>query len=109
MSIPAVYPDAPNVRRTDPLTSHIAADKATGKVLTKLAVERALTAIGHPATSDQIHRMAHQELGFRVTPQRVRTVLAEENGGPWNRLDELGLSEYDNPAHLWALNESEGQ
>ena len=101
--VPPVWPDAPHVRRTDPETSHRAADAAVKRIGTKLAVERALANAGHPVTADEVYRVAHDVLGYRVTPQRVRTVLAEENGGPWVRLDETALSEYGNPAHLWTL------
>lgn len=103
MSLPIVYPDSPRVRRTDPITSSLAADRSVGRVPTKLAVERALETAGHPVTADEVYRIARHELGYRCTPQRVRTVLAEENGGPWRRLDAVGQSEYGNPAHLWGL------
>lgn len=101
---PAVWPGNPNVRTTDPITSSIAADRAVvRKVGTKLAVERALANAGHPVTADEVWRIARHDLGYPVTPQRVRTVLSEENGGPWVRLDETAPSEFGNPSHLWAL------
>ncbi|MDR6868939.1 hypothetical protein J2Y69_003565 [Microbacterium resistens] len=103
---PTVYNDSPRVRPSDPLTSHRAADVAVKRVPTVLAVERALSAAGHPITADEVYRIARNSLGFYCTPQRVRTVLSEENGGPWVRLDECGESEYGNPSHLWALKEA---
>lgn len=104
--VPNVWPDRPNVRPTDPETSHIAADRAVKRVPTILAVERALETAGHPVTADVVFEIARHSLGFKVTPQRVRTVLAEENGGPWVRLDECGVSEFGNPAHLWTLKDA---
>ena len=101
--LPIVWPDVANVRRTDPHTAHHAADIAVTRISTKLAVERALENAGRPVTADEAHRIAHDILGYRVTSQRVRTVLAEENGGPWVRLDDTAPSEYGNPAHLWTL------
>jgi hypothetical protein len=94
-----------DVRRTDPLTSHLARDRAVKRVPTILAVEQALVAAGHPVVADEVYRIARFQLGYRCTPQRVRTVLKEENGGPWERLDEVGESEFGNPAHLWQLRE----
>lgn len=102
-AIPTVWPGSPNTRLTDPTTSHHAADVAVSRISTRLAVERALENVGHPVTADEVYRVAHDVLGYRVTPQRVRTVLAEENGGPWVRLDDTAPSEYGNPAHLWTL------
>lgn len=104
--VPNVWPDRPNVRPNDPLASHIAADRAAKKIPTALAVERALEVAGHPVTSDEVYRIARHSLGFACTPQRVRTVLSEEEGGPWVRLDECGVSEFGNPAHLWTLKEA---
>src|SRR5690606_16141116 len=95
--LPMVWPDAANVRLTDPAESHIAADRAVGRVPTKLAVERALETAGHPVTSDEVWRIARQELGYMCTPQRVRTVLAEEAAFV---AVEGGLSEFGNPARL---------
>lgn len=101
--VPPVWPDAPHVRRTDPETSHRAADAAVKRIGTKLAVERALANAGHPVTADEVWRIARHDLGYPVSPSRVRTVLAEENGGPWVRLDATAPSEFGNPSHLWAL------
>lgn len=105
-SVPNVWPNSPNVRTTDPGTSHAAADRAVRRVPTVVAVEQALETAGHPVTADEVYRIARHSLGYRCTPQRVRTVLAEENGGPWVRLDECGISEYGNPAHLWSLKDA---
>lgn len=97
--------DSPRVRRTDPTTSHVAADRTAHRAKdTKRAVYAALETAGHPITADQVYDLARQ-MGFFCTPQRVRTVLAEENGGPWVRLDDTGVSVHGNPSHLWALKE----
>lgn len=101
--------DTPRARRTDPSTSHRVADITAGpkRLATKHVVERALHTAGHPITSDEVYRIARHELGLFCTPQRVRTVLAEENSGPWVRLPDTGASEFGNDAHLWAINEEQ--
>lgn len=101
-----VWPESPHVRRADPVTSHAAADGAVRRVPTVLVVERALQTAGHPVTADVVYEIARHSLGFACTPQRVRTVLAEENGGPWVRLDECGVSVFGNPSHLWKLKDA---
>lgn len=100
---PTVWPGSPNVRTTDPITSHQAADVAVTRISTKLAVERALANAGHPVTADEVWRIARHDLGYPVSPSRVRTVLAEENGVSWHRLPDTAPSEMGNPSHLWAL------
>jgi hypothetical protein len=100
-------------RSDDPRTSHDAARVAVKRVPTKLAVERALEAMGRPATSDEIHRFARFELGYYCTPQRVRTVLAEYAAGgkmvgrghpvSFTVTGEYAPSENGNDARLWTL------
>jgi hypothetical protein len=99
--------DTARARRTDPRTSHIAAEKAGRRAKdTKRAVYAALETAGRPITADRIYDLARQ-LGHYCTPERVRTVLSENNGGAWVRLDELGQSAHGNPAHLWKLTADE--
>lgn len=102
--VPMVYPGAPDARRSDPVTSHVAADRAV-RVPAALAVERALIAAGRPVIADEVYRIARFELGLFCTPQRVRTVLAEKKGGPWVRLEETAMTGFGNPAHLWVAKE----
>lgn len=118
MSIPTVYPGSPDVRRTDPLTSHGAADKATSKQTVALFVERALASAGRPLTSDAIWTRMRNEFNFYCSRERVRTVLNEGSGkskrvrarfNAFVRLDEKGESELGNAAHLWALNDGTDQ
>lgn len=118
MSIPAVFPGSPDVRRTDPLTSHGAADKATSKKTVALFVERALASAGRPLTADAIWTRMRDEFSFYCSKERVRTVLNEGAGmskresvrfNAFVRLDEKGQSDLGNAAHLWALNESEDE
>lgn len=101
---PLIFPDdSPNVRADHPVESHIAADRAVGRVPTKIAVEKALQAAGHPIIADEVYRIARFELGFRCTPQRVRTVLANEAAFV---PVEGGVSEFGNPARLWSLGDA---
>ena len=110
--LPLVWDDAPNVRATDPETSHHAADIAVKRVPTKLAIERALEAAGHPLTADEIWTRLRNDHGYFCSRERVRTVLNEGAGlssrprdhfHAFVRLDETAPSELGNPAHLWTL------
>jgi hypothetical protein len=106
MSIPMVYPDSPNVRKTDPLTSHQAADSAVKRRQTMLAVNRALQAAdGTPMTSWTIWEMTRL-YGFWCSPERVRTVLAEGRRDGHYERTEGGLSPYGRACGLWALKET---
>ncbi|GAA1915029.1 hypothetical protein GCM10009775_04330 [Microbacterium aoyamense] len=113
--IPTVYPESPNVRRTDPLTSHIAADRAVKRIPTLQAIEKALHAAGEPLTADEIWTRLRTEHGFFCSHERVRTVLNEGSGQSvresvrshtFVRLDETRPSDLGNPAHLWTLAEA---
>ncbi|WP_405375906.1 MULTISPECIES: hypothetical protein [unclassified Microbacterium] len=116
MNPPTVYPGSADVRRSDPLTSHTAADNATSKLPVKLFIERALESAGRPLTADAIWTRMRTEFGYYCSRERVRTVLNEGAGkskrvsarfNAFVRLDELGESDLGNPSHLWALNDSE--
>lgn len=96
--LPVVWPDAPNVRASHPVESHIAADRAVKRVPTVWAVRAALRRIGS-GTSGQVWEAARAQ-GFLCTPQRVRSVLAEEDEFVAR---EGGVSEYGNPARVWSI------
>ena len=102
-----VWPDGADTRRTDPLTSHEARDRAVKSVKVARLIEEAFERTGHPMVADEVHRVIVQEVGVLVTPERVRTVLKENDGLAWERLDETGVSHRGNRAHLWALREVE--
>ena len=95
--------ESPNVRESDPTTSHTAAARAVSKVDTITAVTHAMQNLGHPATAGDIWEQTLFLKERRCTPQRVRTVLAEgERAGLFHSV-EGGRSEYGNPARLWSL------
>lgn len=97
-TLPMIWPDAPNVRRADPVESSVAADRAVARALTKDAVRAALARIGS-GTSEEVWATA-RALGFYCTPQRVRTVLKEEDEFVAR---EGGVSEFGNPARVWTV------
>lgn len=111
-----IYPDSPNVRTTDPITSHIAADRAVARVPTKLAIERVLADSRHPLTADQIWHRLRNDYGFYCSHERVRTVLNEGSGKSkresvrfhaFERVESVfGTSDLGNAAHLWKLADS---
>ena len=110
--LPLVFPDSPDTRRTDPTTSHIAADRAVKKTPVKLAIERVLTDTSRPLTADQIWSHLRNYYGVYCSKERVRTVLNEGAGKcarvkdrfhAFVRLDDTAPSDLGNPAHLWAL------
>ena len=105
MAVETVFPGSPDVRRTDPVTSHEARDRAVKSVKVARLIEAAFERAGHPMVADEVHRVIVQEVGVLVTPERVRTVLKENDGLAWERLDETGVSHRGNRAHLWALRE----
>ncbi len=71
-------PEGPRVRRTDPTTSHQAADATESKVA---ASQRAVALIledAHEAlTDEQIATKARWEYGFRFSDSRLRTARKE--------------------------------
>jgi hypothetical protein len=113
--LPIVWDDSPRARRTDPIESHIAADVSAGKrVPQKVAVARALEAVGHPITADEVFRLARR-MGLYCTRERVRTILAEhrhsddpekqgEYGSEFVAVSG-GRSALGNAAQLWSLRE----
>ncbi len=111
--IPTIYPDdTARARRTDPLTSHQAADRAVKRTPVKLAIERVLADTTIGLTADEIWHRLRNHYGYYCSKERVRTVLNEGAGlcarprdrfNAFTRLDETGLSDNGNPAHLWAL------
>lgn len=111
-STPIVWPDSPNVRRTDPAVSHQAANRAVKRTPTKLAIERVLADTTIGLTADEIWHRLRNHYGYYCSRERVRTVLNEGAGlskresvrfNAFTRLDETGLSDNGNPAHLWTL------
>lgn len=108
-----IFPESPNVRTTDPITSHLAADVAVKRVPTKLAIERCLEAAGRPLTADEIWTRLRYNHGYYCSHERVRTVLNEGSGQSvresvrfhaFERVEgELGTSDMCNRAHLWKL------
>ncbi len=110
--LPLVWPNSPDVRATDPTTSHTAADRAVHKTPVKLAIERVLTDAGRPLTADQIWGQLRNYYGVYCSRERVRTVLNEGAGlctrrrdrfHAFTRLDATAPSDLGNPAHLWTL------
>ena len=104
---PTVWPESADTRRTDPETSHQARDRAVKSAKVARLIESAFERAGHPMVADEVHRVIVQEIGESVTPERVRTVLKENDGLAWVRLDETGMSHRGNPSHLWAMREGE--
>lgn len=111
--IPTIYPDdSPRVRRTDPITAHQAADRAVKRTPVKLAIERVLADTTIGLTADEIWHRLRNHYGFYCSKERVRTVLNEGAGlskresvrfNAFTRLEETGLSDNGNRAHLWTL------
>ena len=117
MMLPIFPDDSPRVRSTDPVESHIAADRSAGKrVPQKVAVERALAAAGKPITADRVFKLARR-MGLYCTPSRVRTILAEHAvGNEYAKQGEYGSefvaspggkSDAQGDARLWALREAD--
>jgi hypothetical protein len=114
-TLPLIFPDdTPRARRTDPIESHMAADKSAAKrVPQKVAVAAALEAAGHPISADEVFKLARR-MGLYCTRERVRTILAEHRHDPDNP-DRQGAygsefvavhggkSALGNAAQLWAL------
>ncbi|MGI6878785.1 hypothetical protein [Microbacterium sp. gxy059] len=78
MTIPMIFPDdAPRARRTDPVTSHEAADATSGHVWeSQQATLEILRAHGKPATALQVEQIAAvRELPH--SPSRMRSTLSE--------------------------------
>ena len=110
--LPLVWPGTADTRRTDPATSHTAADRAVHKTPVKLAIERVLTDAGRPLTADQIWGHLRNYYGVYCSRERVRTVLNEGAGlcartkdrfHAFTRLPETAPSDLGNPSHLWTL------
>lgn len=107
LNAPVVFPGSPDVRASDPVTSHMARDRAIDSVEVARLIERALELHGRPLVADEIHRVIVQELGVRCMAQRVRTVLANGAGGAWVRSSgKFGRSHAGNPAFTWELKEA---
>lgn len=110
---PVIFDDSPRARRTDPTTSHQAADQtAHTRIPTKLAIERVLADTTIGLTADEIWHRLRNHYGYYCSKERVRTVLNEGAGlskresvrfNAFTRLPETGLSDNGNPAHLWTL------
>ena len=111
-----IFPESPNVRSTDPLASHLAADTAVRRVPTKLAIERCLEAAGRPLTADEIWTRLRYNHGYYCSHERVRTVLNEGSGKSrresvrfhaFERVEgQLGTSDMGNAASLWRLRDA---
>lgn len=112
-NIPTIYPDdSARARRTDPLTSHHAADNSVKRTPAKLAIERVLADTTIGLTADEIWHRLRNHYGFYCSKERVRTALNEGAGlakrtrdrfNAFTRLEDTGLSDNGNPAHLWTL------
>lgn len=112
-NIPTIYPDdSARVRRTDPITAHQAADRAVKRTPVKLAIERVLNDTTIGLTADEIWHRLRNHYGFYCSKERVRTVLNEGAGlskresvrfNAFTRLEDTGLSDNGNRAHLWTL------
>lgn len=88
MTLPIVFPDdSPRARRSDPISSHEAADATAGSVwASQQAALDIMRAHGKPMTALQIEQIAAaRELPY--SPSRMRSTLSE--------LVELGSVERD--------------
>lgn len=75
--IPTVYPDSPRARRTDPLTSHEAADATSGSVAaSQAAVRDILASVMFPLTDTEIIRLVNREAHV-FSESRLRTARHE--------------------------------
>lgn len=75
-TLPMVWPESPNARRTDPVTSHEAAD-LTDTARSRAAVLTILRAASKPLSDEEIDR-AHRTLTLTpFTPSRMRTARHE--------------------------------
>lgn len=99
---PLVWPDTPDVRRTDPTTSHIAADRAVKKTPVKLAIERVLTDAARPLTADQIWGHLRNYYGV-LNDGAGLCSRRRDRFHAFTRLEETAPSDLGNPAHLWTL------
>lgn len=111
-----LWDDSPRARKSDPIESHIAADKSSGRrVPQKVAVARALEAAGRPISADEVFRLARR-MGLYCTRERVRTILSEHRYSPDDPEKQGaygsefvatsgGKSALGNAAQLWALTE----
>lgn len=85
--LPIVWPDSPRARRTDPLSSHEAADATAPHMWESQQATLAILQMwGMPLTSIQIEEIAAAR-GVAFSPQRLRSALPE--------LEEKGLVERD--------------
>lgn len=93
--------DSPRARRTDPLTSHEAAD-LNDTAGSRRAVLLILQAYGRPLADFEIEKI-HDEAGGKYTGQRLRTARAElvERGV----VADVGesITPHDRRCTTWAL------
>lgn len=89
--------DSPRARRSDPVTSHVAAD-ASSRADSKRAVLSALRVHKHLAAYEL------EALLPDWSPSRIRTALTElAEEGLVERSDRTRLTRYNKPAHVWEV------
>lgn len=87
--------DSPRVRRSDPTTSHLAAD-SSNRADSKKAVLTALRVHKHLAAFELEHVLPDW------SPSRIRTALTElAEDGLVVRSDRTRVTRYGKPAHVW--------
>lgn len=87
--------DSPRVRKSDPLTSHVAAD-SSNRADSKRAVLTALRVHKHLAAFEL------EQVLPDWSPSRIRTALTElAEEGLVVRSDRTRLTRYNKPAHVW--------
>lgn len=103
MTIPMLlWEDEPRARRSDPLTSHAAAD-TNDTAGSRRAVLLILQAYRRPLADYEIERI-HDEAGGRYTGQRLRTARSElVKSGAVVLAPETTQTPHDRKAQTWAL------
>lgn len=107
--LPIVWPDSPRARRTDPLSSHEAADATASKVwASQQATLEIMRAHGKPMTANQIEKIADAR-GLPFSPSRMRSTPSELVTLGFVERDGFIRREGDSRRQLWKLKERDAQ
>lgn len=99
-SVPMVFPDSPRVRRTDPVSSHEAADSNNVPLSHRLVLQ----AIDMAGKRGLTQAQAEAWLRGQLSPSRVRTAFSElEVLGKVRRTDEYRKTPSGRRAQVWEV------
>jgi hypothetical protein len=104
-AVTVTAPESAHARRTDPLSSHLAAEKASARLNETQERVHVLLRIKGPATDEElISRFRHTWPEVRVTDQSIRSRRSElVEKGYVKQADRFGVTDYGNRARVWEV------